>query len=30
VRLAALYDLTRPDFCIIEGLYATADKCCVL
>jgi len=23
-RLAALYDLTRPDFCIIEGLTATA------
>ncbi len=23
-RLAALYDLTRPDFCIIEGLIATA------
>jgi uncharacterized protein (DUF362 family) len=23
-RLAALYDLTRPDFCIVEGLYATA------
>ena len=23
-RLAALYDLTRPDFCIVEGLTATA------
>ena len=23
-RLAALYDLTQPDFCIVEGLYATA------
>jgi len=23
-RLAALYDLTKPDFCIIEGLVATA------
>lgn len=24
LRLAALYDLTRPDFCIVEGLTATA------
>ena len=24
LRLAALYDLTRPDFCIVEGLNATA------